>query len=433
MIARLLVLFSLAPVFLCPAQAQTLVGDWYQESLQSGARKAFSQPRSQRTDSTQATLGIEGPGAIDPVDFYLLVSSSEANSGCLFTASRIVIDSQSFALTSTTDATDLTQLSTGNAETQQLLWERFRKGSSLTVELRRDCSTAGQASELQSFEFSLKGSQAAYRFVSEHRSEGDGSQSIPAPEPSARRLESPPVESPDAAQQDDSGYAYIGVVVGVVLVGLLFYLLFGQRSKPSSGVPAGGQPGVRIEPRIGAPSGVVTKPAQAGAGKPPSLEPPVVPTPGQFQDISAYPAFKVEHVIDGNSIILSSSLSEKRVRLDSIDCPQDGQEWGEAAKAGLLELIGGKRVRLEALGSDRFEQTLGTLYVHNDADSGWMNVNETMLMLGHAWVRRACYKHLPEHRRERLNTLEKWARSRSVGLWSRPDPVPPWEWRKDGD
>ena len=50
--------------------------------------------------------------------------------------------------------------------------------------------------------------------------------------------------------------------------------------------------------------------------------------------IQALPLVKVEHVIDGDTVIVSTDTSEVRIRLDSIDCPEDGQEWGDIATRG---------------------------------------------------------------------------------------------------
>jgi len=141
---------------------------------------------------------------------------------------------------------------------------------------------------------------------------------------------------------------------------------------------------------------------------------------------------KVRHVIDGDTVIVARSWSEYSVRLDSIDCPEDGQHWGNIATAGLIKLIGGRYVYLETHGVDEYGRTLATVYVQHDDDAEWMNVNERMVMLGHAWVARNYYGHLPPPRQHRLNRLERWARSKRVGLWRTEDPIPPWQWRNQG-
>jgi len=146
--------------------------------------------------------------------------------------------------------------------------------------------------------------------------------------------------------------------------------------------------------------------------------------------IQTLPSVKVEHVIDGDTVIVASTSSQVKVRLDSIDCPEEGQEWGDIATRGLIKLIGGKSVKLEVHGSDVHGRTLGTLFVYLQDKGEWQNVNERMVTLGHAWVMRLYYGHLPKSRQQKLNQLERWAKSKSVGLWKTENPTPPWKWRK---
>lgn len=138
---------------------------------------------------------------------------------------------------------------------------------------------------------------------------------------------------------------------------------------------------------------------------------------------------KVRHVIDGDTVIVSKSWSQTRIRLDAIDCPEDGQDWGNISKAGLIKLIGGRYVYLETHGVDEHGRTLATVYLQHSAGSEWINVNERMVVLGHAWVARKYYGHLPKSRQHQLNRLERWARAKRVGLWRTEDLIPPWQWR----
>lgn len=145
--------------------------------------------------------------------------------------------------------------------------------------------------------------------------------------------------------------------------------------------------------------------------------------------IHALPAAIVRYVVDGDTVIAVRRWREIRIRLDSIDCPEDGQHWGDVAKYGLIKLIGRRRVHIEEHGRDDYGRVLATLYVRHPSKDEWMNVNERMVTLGHAWVMRRYYDHLPPDRQEKLNRLERWARSKNVGLWATPDPTPPWKWR----
>ncbi len=139
---------------------------------------------------------------------------------------------------------------------------------------------------------------------------------------------------------------------------------------------------------------------------------------------------RVLQVIDGDTVDVKARGQRIRVRLSSIDCPENGQPWGNIAKAGLIKLIGGKSVILEVHGVDDYGRTLATVFVKHHQESGLINVNERMVMLGHAWVLRQYYLHLPEERRQQLDRLESWARSKRVGLWKTSVPIPPWKWRR---
>ena len=139
---------------------------------------------------------------------------------------------------------------------------------------------------------------------------------------------------------------------------------------------------------------------------------------------------KVAQVIDGDTVDVITKRRRIRIRLDSIDCPEDGQDWGDVATYGLIKLIGGKSVSLEYHGLDFHGRTLATIYVSQDRGAKMLNVNERMVVLGHAWVMRQFYNHLPKDRQVSLNRIEAWARSRRVGLWRASNPTPPWEWRR---
>jgi endonuclease YncB( thermonuclease family) len=94
-------------------------------------------------------------------------------------------------------------------------------------------------------------------------------------------------------------------------------------------------------------------------------------------------------------------------------------------------LIGGREVLLEEHCVDQHGRTVATLYVEDRKTSRLINVNERMVTLGHAWVMRKYYDHLSNNRKAQLNRLERWARSKSVGLWRTSNPIRPSKWRHD--
>ncbi|HBH79896.1 MAG TPA: SNase-like nuclease, partial [Nitrospira sp.] len=54
------------------------------------------------------------------------------------------------------------------------------------------------------------------------------------------------------------------------------------------------------------------------------------------------------------------------------------------------------------------------------------NMSQTLVQQGWCWWDR---KQAPQD--TQLEALEKEARDSQKGLWADPDPVPPWEWRKN--
>jgi endonuclease YncB( thermonuclease family) len=140
---------------------------------------------------------------------------------------------------------------------------------------------------------------------------------------------------------------------------------------------------------------------------------------------------KVHHVIDGDTVIVYKSWREIRIRLASasIDCPEEDQDWGDIAKYGLIKLIGGRRILFEEHCQDQYGRIVATIYVQHGDEAQWMNVNARMVTLGHAWVRRDFDGNLPKERQDELYRLQRWARTKKVGLWNSADPVPPWKWR----
>lgn len=147
-------------------------------------------------------------------------------------------------------------------------------------------------------------------------------------------------------------------------------------------------------------------------------------------NLEQLPVAKVIHVVDGDSLIVAKGRNLTMIRLDSIDCPEGGQDWGDIATYGLIKLVGGRRVVLEEHGLDDYGRALATIYVPHLDREEWLNVNERMVTLGHAWVMRRYYDHLPQDRQAKLNRLEAWARSKKVGLWGTENPIPPWVWRR---
>lgn len=128
---------------------------------------------------------------------------------------------------------------------------------------------------------------------------------------------------------------------------------------------------------------------------------------------------KVIRITDGDTIvILTEDKQQVKVRLDGIDCPESSQDFGTRAKQATSDLCFGKEVRIEKSGEDRYGRTLGFVYVGN------VGVNKELLRQGMAWH----YKYY--NKDQEYAKLETDAQKAKVGLWSQPNPTPPWDFRR---
>lgn len=128
---------------------------------------------------------------------------------------------------------------------------------------------------------------------------------------------------------------------------------------------------------------------------------------------------KVVGVTDGDTItVLLQDNTTVKIRLEGIDCPETKQDFGQKAKQATSELCFGKAVRVVKSGEDRYGRTLGFVFVDG------VCVNEELLKKGMAWH----YKKYNQN--EKLAKLEEEARREKAGLWSQPDTIAPWDFRK---
>jgi endonuclease YncB( thermonuclease family) len=128
----------------------------------------------------------------------------------------------------------------------------------------------------------------------------------------------------------------------------------------------------------------------------------------------------VVSVIDGDTIEVLHNDKAERIRLSGIDCPEKGQAYGKRAKQAASDLAFGKEVTIRTHGHDKYKRTIGDVLLPDG-----MNLNQELVKQGWCWWYR---KYAPGN--TVLEGLETEAREGRKGLWADPQPVPPWEWRK---
>lgn len=132
---------------------------------------------------------------------------------------------------------------------------------------------------------------------------------------------------------------------------------------------------------------------------------------------------KVHDVLDGDTIHLLLDTGQiVRVELYGVDAPELGQPYGAAAARAVRRFLYQKEVRAMGEGTGRDDRQLFVVEVDGRV------LNEHLLRKGLAWWDRP-----QAPRNERLRRLERRARKAKRKLWSRPEPVPPWDWRTQQD
>jgi micrococcal nuclease len=125
-------------------------------------------------------------------------------------------------------------------------------------------------------------------------------------------------------------------------------------------------------------------------------------------------------VLDGDTIEVLHNTRLERIRLNGIDCPENGQAYGKRAKQAASALVFGKEVTLQTFGKDKYGRTIADVFLPDGT-----TVNKELVQDGWCWWYR---KYAPDN--AELEKLEKDARDNKKGLWVDPAPVPPWVYRK---
>lgn len=137
------------------------------------------------------------------------------------------------------------------------------------------------------------------------------------------------------------------------------------------------------------------------------------------QETAAGSGYQVIAVKDGDTIEILKDGKPLRVRLLGVDAPEKNQDYGTVARQYTADLSFGKRVNLIVDGQDRYGRTIGTILLPDGR-----SLNHELVRRGYAWHYKA-YSH-----DETLAQLEQEARQNRRGLWEKPHPTPPWEFRK---
>lgn len=127
---------------------------------------------------------------------------------------------------------------------------------------------------------------------------------------------------------------------------------------------------------------------------------------------------KIIYVYDGDTVKIRENQSEYKLRLADIDAPERNQSYGKASRRALIQLCKNAEVKVYITGVDKYHRNVGNLMCNNQDASIYM------VKSGHAWF----YKRYSMN--YTLDVMEQESRAKSLGLWKRKNPTPPWQWRQ---
>ena len=134
---------------------------------------------------------------------------------------------------------------------------------------------------------------------------------------------------------------------------------------------------------------------------------------------------QVVSVTDGDTVtVLDVQRVQHRVRLQGIDAPERRQPFSQRARAYLSDLVMKQEVVVRVDKIDRYRRPVGVVYV-DGVDAGLQ-----MVQAGLAWHYKQYQREQTPEERRAYAEAEDTARKERLGLWSDPQPVPPWVYRR---
>jgi endonuclease YncB( thermonuclease family) len=177
-------------------------------------------------------------------------------------------------------------------------------------------------------------------------------------------------------------------------------------ANPPAPIPVAAPQPIAAQPVSSAPPQPMAAPA---AGLPPNATPANTHT------------WKVVAVYDGDTVTcLDENNQQQKIRLAEIDAPEAKQDFGQASRQSLANMVFGRTIQVVDSGRDRYGRWIGRLYVDG------IDVNRQQIATGMAW-------HYADYSKDKsLATVQAQAQAQRIGLWSQPNPIPPWDYRKSG-
>ena len=127
----------------------------------------------------------------------------------------------------------------------------------------------------------------------------------------------------------------------------------------------------------------------------------------------------VTNVQDGDTIEVTIDSRVVLIRLNGVDCPEDGQGFSAKAKQFTTLRTLKKKVKIEKVDVDPRGRTVANVFFEDGTNLSYLIVSNV-----YGWH----YKKFSKD--QKLADLEAEARKKKVGLWIEENPVSPWDFRE---
>ena len=171
---------------------------------------------------------------------------------------------------------------------------------------------------------------------------------------------------------------------------------------------------------VAAPQPIAAQPVSSAPPQPLAASAPAAGLPPNATPANTH-TWKVVAVYDGDTVTcLDENNQQQKIRLAEIDAPEAKQDFGQASRQSLASMVFGRTIQVVDSGRDRYGRWIGRLYVDG------IDVNRQQVATGMAW-------HYADYSKDKsLATVQAQAQAQRIGLWSQPNPTPPWDYRKSG-
>jgi len=123
-------------------------------------------------------------------------------------------------------------------------------------------------------------------------------------------------------------------------------------------------------------------------------------------------------VHEGDRLTIHHQGRKEMVYLREVDCPELKQPYGKQAKHATAAYIANREVIVRDMKQDRQGRIIADILLPDGRQIAHELVKE-----GLAWVQPGSVHD------QALKDMEELARASKNGLWSEPNPIPPWKWK----